>query len=92
MTSSAEVTKLLQDALDTQPTIIGQLNDYNLLALKEKLIDILQTISYDGADGFYHVIGVMQMELPTWQTTKAVHFPFPNVLASVTKILPKMQQ
>jgi hypothetical protein len=48
--------------LDTQPTIIGQPNDDNLLALKEKLLDILQTISYDRADGFHHVVGVIQTE------------------------------
>jgi hypothetical protein len=41
MTSPADVAKLLQDALDTQPIIIGQPNDEDLLALKEKLIDIL---------------------------------------------------
>jgi hypothetical protein len=52
MTSPAKVAKLLQDALDTQSTIIDQPNDDNLLALKEKLLDILQTISYDRADGF----------------------------------------
>jgi hypothetical protein len=59
MTSPAEVANLLQDALDTQSTIIGQPNDNDLLALKEKLLDVLQTISYDRADGFHHVIGVM---------------------------------
>jgi hypothetical protein len=62
MTPPADVTKLLQDALDTQPTIISQPNNDNLLALKEKLLDVLQTISYDRADGFHHVVGVMQME------------------------------
>jgi hypothetical protein len=40
MTSPVDVAKLLQDALDTQPTIIGQPNDDNLLAMKEKLLDI----------------------------------------------------
>jgi hypothetical protein len=59
MMSPAEVAKLLQDALDTQPTIIGQPNDDDLLSLKEKLLDVWQTISYDRADGFYHVVGVM---------------------------------
>jgi hypothetical protein len=38
MTSPVEVTKLLKDALDTQPTIIGQPNDDDLLALKENLL------------------------------------------------------
>jgi hypothetical protein len=37
MTPPAEVAKLLQDALDTQPTIISQPNYENLLALKEIL-------------------------------------------------------
>jgi hypothetical protein len=62
MMSPAEVAKLLQDALDTQPTIISQPNDDDLLALKEKLLDVLQTISNDRADGFHHVVGVMQTE------------------------------
>jgi hypothetical protein len=34
----------------------------NLLALKEKLLDVFQTISYDRADGFHHVLRVMQTE------------------------------
>ncbi len=83
MTSPVEVAKLLQDALDTQPTIISQPNDDNLFAPKEKLLDVLQTISYDRADGFHHVAGV---------TTKAMHFPSPNALASGTTRLQKMQQ
>jgi hypothetical protein len=59
MTSPTDVTKLFQDALETQPTIIGQPNDDDLLALKEKLLDILQTISYDRVNGFHHVVWVM---------------------------------
>jgi hypothetical protein len=47
MSSPSDVVKLLQDALDTQSTIVSQPNDNNLLALKEKLLDILQTITYD---------------------------------------------
>jgi hypothetical protein len=62
MTSPADVAKLLQDALDTQPTIIGQTNDEDLHSMKEKLLDVLQTISYDRADRFHHVIGVIQTE------------------------------
>jgi hypothetical protein len=58
--SPAEVAKLLQDTLDTQPTIIGQPNDEDLFALKEKILDVPQTISYDRADGFYHFVGAMQ--------------------------------
>jgi hypothetical protein len=81
MTSPAEVTKLLQDALDTQPTIIGQPNDNNLLALKkEKLLDILQTISYDRAVGFHHVVGVMQMESAYMADHEGIAFPIAKCL------------
>jgi hypothetical protein len=59
MTAPADGAKLLQDALDIQPTIIGQLNDDNHLALKEKLLGVLQTISYNRADGFHHVVEFM---------------------------------
>jgi hypothetical protein len=62
MSSPSDVTKLLQDALDTQPTIVGQPNDDDLLSLKEKLLDILQTVTYDRADGIHHVVGVLQAE------------------------------
>jgi hypothetical protein len=60
MSSPSDIVKLLQDTLDTQPTIVGQPNDNNLLALKEKLLDVLQIISYDRADGVHHVVGVIQ--------------------------------
>jgi hypothetical protein len=43
--SPSDVTKLLQDALDTQPSIVGQPNDDDLLSLKEKLLDVHQTIT-----------------------------------------------
>ncbi len=72
--------KLLQDALDTQLTIIGQTNDDNLLALKEKLLDVLQTISYDRADGFHHVVGVMQTESVYMADYKRNAFPIPRCL------------
>ncbi len=62
MTSPAYVTKLLQGALDTQPTIISQQNDDNHLAMKEKLLNIVQPISYNRADRFHHVVGVIQTE------------------------------
>jgi hypothetical protein len=62
MTSPADVPKHLQDALDTQPTIIGQPNDEDLLAMKEKLLNILQPISYDRADRFHHFVGAIQTE------------------------------
>ncbi len=78
--SPAEVAKLLQDALDTQPTIIGQPNDDNLLALKEKLLDVLQTISHDRADGFHHVIGVMQTESAYMADHEGSAFPIPKRL------------
>ncbi len=59
MSSPLYVVKLLQDALNTQPTIIGQPNDNNLLALKEKLLKVLQTITYDKVDGVHHVVSVI---------------------------------
>ena len=45
MSSPSDVTKLLQDALDTHPTIVSQPNDDDLLSLKEKLLDVLQTVT-----------------------------------------------
>jgi hypothetical protein len=72
--------KLLQDALDTQLTIIGQPNDDNLLALKEKLLGILQTISYDRADWFHHVVGVMQTESAYIADHSGIPFPIPKHL------------
>jgi hypothetical protein len=80
MTSPADVAKLLRDALDTQPTIISQPNDESLLALKEKLLDILQTISYDRADGFHHVVGVMQTEPAYMADHNGTAFPIPKCL------------
>ncbi len=80
MTSPAEVTKLFQDALDTQPTIIGQPNDDNLLALKDKLLDVLQTISYDRAVGFHPVIGVMETESAYMADHEGSAFPIPKRL------------
>jgi hypothetical protein len=78
MTSPADVAKLLQDALDSQPTIIGQPNDNNLLALKKELLDVLQTISYDRADRFHHVVGVMQMESAYMADHTGTAFPIPK--------------
>ncbi len=92
MTSPAEVAKLLQDALDTQPTIIGQPNDDNLLALKEKLLEILQTISYDRADGFHHVVGVMKTESTYMADHKGNAFPIPKCFGLGTTRSPKRQQ
>jgi hypothetical protein len=80
MMSPVEVAKLLQDALDIQPTIIGQPNDDNLLVLKEKLLDILQTISYDRADGFHHVVGAMQTESAYMADHKDNAIPIPKCL------------
>jgi hypothetical protein len=45
MSSPSDVLKLLQDALDTQPTIAGQPNDDDFLSLKEKLLNVLQTVT-----------------------------------------------
>jgi hypothetical protein len=80
MISPADVAKLLQDALDTQPTIIGQPNDDDLLVLKEKLLDNLQTISYDRADRFHHVVGVMQTESTCMADHTGIAFPIPKCL------------
>ncbi len=85
MSSPSNVVKLLQDTFDTQLTIIGQPNDDNLLlALKEKLLDVLQTISYDRADGVHHVVGVIQ-------STTELHLLSQNALACGTTKLPKTQ-
>jgi hypothetical protein len=80
MASPAEVAKLLQDVLDTQPTIIGQPNDDNLVALKEKLLDVLQTNSYDRANGFHHVVGSMQTESAYMAYHESNAFPIPKRL------------
>jgi hypothetical protein len=80
MTSPANVAKPLQDALDIQPTIIGPPNDDGLLALKEKLLNVLQTISYDRADKFHHVVGVMQMESVYMASWNGIAFPIPKCL------------
>jgi hypothetical protein len=80
MSSPSEVVKLLQDTLDTQPTIPGQSNDNNLLALKEKLLDVLQTISYDRVDGVHHVVGVIQSDTAYEADHNGVAFPIPKCL------------
>jgi hypothetical protein len=81
MMSPADVAKLLQDVWDTlKPTIIGQPNDDNLFALKEKLLGILQTISYPRADGFHHVVGVIQTELAYMADHNGIAFPIPKRL------------
>jgi hypothetical protein len=72
--------KLLQDTLDTQPTIVGQPNNDNLLALKEKLLDVLQTISYDKADGVHHVLSVIQSNTAYKADHNGVAFPIPKRL------------
>jgi hypothetical protein len=81
MMSPADVANLLQDGLDTQPTIISQPNDDNLIALKKQLLDVLQTISYDRADGFHHVVGVMQMESAYMADHTGIAFPIPKCLS-----------
>jgi hypothetical protein len=72
--------KLLQDALDTQPTIVGQPNDDDLLSLKEKLLDILQTITYDRADRIHHVVGVIQSDTAYKADHNGDAFPIPQRL------------
>jgi hypothetical protein len=80
MSSPSDVVKLLQDTLDTQPTIVVQPNDNNLLALKEKLLDVLQTISYDRADGVHHVVSVIQSDTAYKAGHNGVAFPIPKRL------------
>jgi hypothetical protein len=80
MSSPSDVTKLLQDALDTQPTIVGQPNDDDLFSLKEKLLDVLQTVTYDRADGIHHVVGVIQAEAAYKADHNGDTFPIPQCL------------
>ncbi len=80
MSSPSDVVKLLQDTLDTQPTIVGQPNDNDLLALKEKLLNVLQTISYDRADGVHHVIGIIQSDTAYEADHNGIAFPIPKNL------------
>jgi hypothetical protein len=77
MRSPSDVTKLLQDALDTQPTIVGQPNNDDLLSLKETLLEVLQTVTYDRADGKHHVIGVIQAEAAYKADHSRDAFPIP---------------
>jgi hypothetical protein len=78
ISSPSDVVKLLQDTLDTQPTIVSQSNDDDILALKEKLLDILQTISYGRADGVHHVIGIIQSDTAYKADHNGVAFPIPK--------------
>ncbi len=80
MSSPSDVVKLLQDTLDTQSTIVSQPNEDDLLALKEKLFDILQTISYDRADGVHHVVGIIQSDTAYKADHNGVAFPIPKHL------------
>jgi hypothetical protein len=80
MSSPSDVVKLLQDTLDTQPTIVGQPNNNDLLALKEKLLNVLQTISYDRADGVHHVVSVIQSDTTYKADHNGVAFPIPKRL------------
>ncbi len=93
MSSPLDVVKLLQDTLNTQPTIVGQPNNNDLLALKEKLLDVLQTISYDRADGVHHVVDVIQSDTAYKADHNEVAFPISKRLGlqGMTK-LPKMQR
>jgi hypothetical protein len=80
MSSPLDVVKLLQDTLDTQPTIVGQPNNNDLLALKEKLLNVLQTISYNRADGVHHVVGVIQSDTAYKADLIGVASPIPKRL------------
>jgi hypothetical protein len=72
---SSDVLKLLQDALRTQPTIIGQPNNDNLIALKEKLLNVLQTITYERADGIQNVVGVIPSDTAYKANRNGYSFP-----------------
>ena len=80
MSFPSDVAKLLQDALDTQPTIVGQLNDDDRLSLKEKLLDVLQTIAYDRVDGIHHVVRVIQSDTAYKADHNGDTFPIPQRL------------
>jgi hypothetical protein len=78
MSSPSDIVKILQDTLNAQPTTVGQPNDDNLLALKEKLLDVLQTISYDRADGVHHVVSFIQSDTVYKVDHNGVAFPIPK--------------
>jgi hypothetical protein len=78
--SPADVGKLLQDALDNQPSIIGQPNSDDLLALKEKILNDLQTISYDRANGIHHVVWAIQFRTAYLANHSGTAFPVPKYL------------
>jgi hypothetical protein len=80
MSSPSDVVRLLQDTLDTQPTIVGQPNNNDLLALKEKLLNVRQTIYYNRADGVHHVVGVIQSDTAYKADHNRVAFPIPKCL------------
>jgi len=80
MSSPLDIVKLLQDAVDTQPTIVSQPNDDNLLALKQKLLKVLHTITYDRADGVHHVVGIIQSDTANKANHNGVSFPIPQRL------------
>jgi hypothetical protein len=80
MSSPSDVAKLLQDALDTQPAVIHQPNNDNLIALKEKLLNVLQTINYNRADCVHYVIDVIQSGMTYKANHTGVSFPIPQHL------------
>jgi hypothetical protein len=80
MSSPLDVVKLLQDTLDTQLTIVGQPHNDDFLALKEKFLDVLQTIFYNRADGVHHVVGDIQSDTAYRADHNGVAFPIPKRL------------
>jgi hypothetical protein len=52
----------------------------DLLSLKEKLLNVLQTISYDRADGVHHVVGVIQSDTAYKADHNGVALPIPKCL------------
>jgi hypothetical protein len=63
------------------PSLANQMMTTFLLWRKSsKLLDILQTISYDWADGFHYVVGVMQTESAYMADHEGNSFPIPKHL------------
>ncbi len=59
---------------------LGKSNNDDLLSLKEKLLDVLQTITYDRADGTHHVVGVIQSDTAYKADHNGTAFPIPKRL------------
>ncbi len=51
-----------------------------IVTLKKKLLCVLKTIPYDRANGFHHVVGVMQTESAYMADHTSIAFPIPKCL------------